>query len=959
MTPEGLAYPMLKVIESLPDSQRHRYNFLITPGITSGYPPEYAQRVLQALNEEWEWLRGKGYIGPRLGNSNPDFIDITRDGRRFLETYETEQTQPPSRESPGESATGKKSGTPSPQTTESDEGLGKMSPWVRAAIAARCAARVLPLFLPARSRSQEGARADIKAVGLCWKLAALAANVEPQKDPLVSKVVQAAVAALQAIANEHNPASDAIGVAIMAASISQKPLPAALQGLLTGYKRGFARLAESEDPEWVAIRNAAMESLREDLAIAGRLPGGPNKASQFQIDQLTQRLLWGAALVGSVQGLKRMLAPWHMRLVELDMPDEYTAYVDLVTGRRRIDFEELRREVSEWASQSNTVGSSKIEHVKLAADVKEPPTSAGRPTLRMLADVPIEDEAADLLGFKAYAHALAGLIDDPETKTPLTLAINAPWGAGKTSLGRMIKRLLERKPAAGGNSPHVTCWFQAWKHDDAPNLAASLAAEITKTANRSRALWRRIFQPLPWTLRPAGSRQTERAFVYIVIFLVALVVSEWIFSKVGFALLGAIGLPPAALSALRSAAGIANGIFVAACLLVFHYLAPVSTVANSVAEFVKDPERAAQTASMNEVSGQLGQLIRQATPKGSKFAVFIDDLERCRPPRSVDVLEVVNQLLNHERMVVVVMGDMSAIAACAAIKYRDYLAKHDKPSPSPGDFRGGGNYGREYLQKIIQLQFDLPMYSPPAIRGLMEQWAKQARPKFETTQPWYSGLRRRVGTAARRVWTGARRLERDRRVINEEIEAKIASGTKNFAAVEEAVSGTLKGSVSPELLEDLIREGIQRRLGDDSEIMREAQAEAVGYVEPFPRHAKRLLNRLRLLLFVAHARRMFGGDPALTPRHLGKWAVLCERWPELAQALSISPDRMSQLEGRVGSEESGRDEYRSVVEKLAPAYVNDSALQGFCRSQVELAPVIEQIVRFEPAPATRLPQQQP
>ena len=324
-----------------------------------------------------------------------------------------------------------------------------------------------------------------------------------------------------------------------------------------------------------------------------------------------------------------------------------------------------------------------------------------------------------------------------------------------------------------------------------------------------------------------------------------------------------------------------------------------------------------------------------------------------------DVLEVVNQLLNHERIVVVVLGDMSAIAACAAIKYKDYLTKRDRQSLSPGDLRGGGTYGRDYLQKIIQLQFDLPMYSSSVIQGLMEQWAKQAVPERQSAQAWYWRLGGRVGNAARRSWFGHRQLDRDRRIVNKAIETEVTSGSNDFAAVEEAVLGTLKSPVRSEFLEDLVREGIQHRLSDDSEIMREAQAEAMGFVEPYPRHAKRLLNRLRLLLFIAHARRMFGGDPPLMPRHLGKWAVLCERWPELAQALSVHPDMMSELEGSVCSEKSGRDKYQEVIKNLAPDYANDSALQGFCRSAVNLAPVIERIVRFEPAPTTPTQPQQP
>ena len=46
------------------------------------------------------------------------------------------------------------------------------------------------------------------------------------------------------------------------------------------------------------------------------------------------------------------------------------------------------------------------------------PSPGGRPSLRMLADTAVEDDSEDRLGFKAYADALAGLIDGP-TREPL------------------------------------------------------------------------------------------------------------------------------------------------------------------------------------------------------------------------------------------------------------------------------------------------------------------------------------------------------------------------------------------------------------------------------------------------------------------------------------------------------------------------------------------------------------
>ncbi|MEA2312786.1 MAG: hypothetical protein QOE28_2754, partial [Solirubrobacteraceae bacterium] len=49
----------------------------------------------------------------------------------------------------------------------------------------------------------------------------------------------------------------------------------------------------------------------------------------------------------------------------------------------------------------------------------------------------------DRMGYGAHADAIARAIAHPETVPPLTIGIRAPWGAGKTSLMRMIQERLE------------------------------------------------------------------------------------------------------------------------------------------------------------------------------------------------------------------------------------------------------------------------------------------------------------------------------------------------------------------------------------------------------------------------------------------------------------------------------------------------------------------------------------
>jgi hypothetical protein len=82
--PEALGCALLKVIDSLPETLRHRKNYLMLPDAIVDYPSEFQEKIRQAQNENWEWLRNNGYIAPQVGNPDSDFIYVTKKGQDYL-----------------------------------------------------------------------------------------------------------------------------------------------------------------------------------------------------------------------------------------------------------------------------------------------------------------------------------------------------------------------------------------------------------------------------------------------------------------------------------------------------------------------------------------------------------------------------------------------------------------------------------------------------------------------------------------------------------------------------------------------------------------------------------------------------------------------------------------------------------------------------------------------------------
>jgi predicted KAP-like P-loop ATPase len=104
----------------------------------------------------------------------------------------------------------------------------------------------------------------------------------------------------------------------------------------------------------------------------------------------------------------------------------------------------------------------------------------------LLNDLPVESQEADLLGTAQIAVDLAELVHGSRDNTPFVLAIDGPWGAGKSSLMRQLSRALQEREVE-------IVWFNAWTASGASALTAMLKLVLAKL---DRSLVRRSFRRL-------------------------------------------------------------------------------------------------------------------------------------------------------------------------------------------------------------------------------------------------------------------------------------------------------------------------------------------------------------------------------------------------------------------------------------------------------------------------------
>lgn len=301
----------------------------------------------------------------------------------------------------------------------------------------------------------------------------------------------------------------------------------------------------------------------------------------------------------------------------------------------------------------------------------------------------------DRIGVEPLVRGMRALLDSEDTRLPLAIGVNAPWGGGKSSLMLQLRKALVEYEVS--NREWIPIGFDAWKFERSERLWAALAKAMYEQAQDSWTLRRWTWFKLRLELRRRGRLDLGIRLALFSAFLAIGVTAT---------LMSGVGLPAIAGFAL-SAAAIGDTLIRAWGLIGDPFKRAIDSYAAKY-----DQQLGFTSEADADIQAMTAELTREP---GQAVVVFVNDLDRCSPRHIVDVVEAINQIFNSnpEAECAFVLGmDREVVAAGIEVAYEDMIAR------LPPERRR--NFGLSFLAKLVQISVTVPSPRRDVIENLME-----------------------------------------------------------------------------------------------------------------------------------------------------------------------------------------------------------------------------------------------
>jgi len=385
---------------------------------------------------------------------------------------------------------------------------------------------------------------------------------------------------------------------------------------------------------------------------------------------------------------------------------------------------------------------------------------------------------------------------------------------------------------------HPTVWFNAWKFDGEEAIWSALAVTILEQIKTNTSWIGRLFFWLRLWVKRFNHLRAWEVVAKKILWPVLLGGAGWLWAQYS----GQIDLLPPLGRGLVQWVLWGGSILTAGIQMASIVQDPFSL---SFARYVKAPNYRERIGFIGDFEEDFKHIVAIATGrvwgwKRRKLIIFIDDLDRCEPPKPTDVIEAINVFLDSPGCVFVIGMDSRAVVASIETKYETLFKKTQLELPDQPTL------GHCFLQKIVQVPFAIPPVPSYCMIALLEQVIGPSPVQETAGEP----------------------------------------GRKSTFQVAPPTEREPEGSpAGKERREDV---GSYRQNTD----VWEAISRGVKYLEANPRQVKCFVNLFRLQLYVAHARGLFRelvgegeSRSGYTLDSLAAWIALSMRWPRIAFCL--------------------------------------------------------------------------
>lgn len=555
----------------------------------------------------------------------------------------------------------------------------------------------------------------------------------------------------------------------------------------------------------------------------------------------------------------------------------------------------------------------------------------------------------------AYVDALADFLNNEDTKPPLVIGVNAPWGNGKSSLMLGLKKKLSaaaaeddkvddkgpvkttmrsflkslaqgatsddlptRKPKGNNDATptYETVWFNAWKYSsDEQVWAALVKTVIGDITDRMTAAERENFL-LQLNLKRIDGDKIRMAIYQFafsrilpwavagILFLVFLYIMVFLLPT------GALGNESPLIDAIARHSVTGGSAAFVCWMIAFWKFALRKPLPLKVADYVKQPKYNEKIGFLQEVEDdfrRIGQLLEK---EKRQLVIFVDDLDRCSPGKVVEVIEAINIFIGGAgaECYVVIGLDSDVVATSIEVHYSKLVnAMKDKPQRAE---RASTTFGQEFLRKIVQVGLTLPeptseqLCKTGYLTGLMGGLPVEDPPPPPLSVEQTELIRRRASEAANVTDAGSADA-----AVGEELTDDQSEAARAVAATAQA-----------------------RRFTESDEEVRGIIEEALAYLDLRPRHLKLFLNRFRLTTLIRLRRHQQPITHIDTFRQLAKWTALSIQHPGFLRLVFLDPDALKDVQD--AALQSGDDDWVSECAREDRKLFIDDRLRSFLKQGV-------------------------